>query len=130
MGGGSGGTPYATDITGMTGGRIIPGTNSTPNIISGANSYLGGGAGVIGGSYDVPQYEPTSGALISPISGGGGGGWGAAGGSVLAIGALLHIPVGSPVPVSIGGAGGKAINTNGHAVTWIGGASRAYGAIG
>jgi hypothetical protein len=29
-----------------------------------------------------------------------------------------------------GAAGGKAINTNGHAVTWLAGSARAYGAVG
>ena len=52
---------------------------------------------------------------------GGGGGWGARGGNVLNTALAV---------VSAGGAGGKAINTNGHAVTWLGGANRAYGAVG
>ena len=52
---------------------------------------------------------------------GGGGGWGARGGNVLNTAIAV---------VSAGGAGGKAINTNGHAVTWLGGANRAYGAVG
>lgn len=51
----------------------------------------------------------------------GGGGWGAPGGNVLNT---------SFVVVRAGGAGGKAINTNNHAVTWLGGANRAYGAVG
>lgn len=52
---------------------------------------------------------------------GGGGGWGARGGNVLNTALAV---------VSAGGAGGKAINTNGHAVTWLVGANRAYGAVG
>lgn len=52
---------------------------------------------------------------------GGGGGWGARGGNVLNTALAV---------VSAGGAGGKAINTNGHSVTWLGGANRAYGAVG
>jgi hypothetical protein len=63
--------------------------------------------------------------------GGGGGGWGAAGGTGdhltfdQSLGFETRIFGGNP-----GGAGGKAINTNGHAVTWLGGANRAYGAVG
>lgn len=51
----------------------------------------------------------------------GGGGWGARGGN--------YVDTAFTV-LRAGGAGGKAINTNNHAVTWLGGASRAYGAVG
>jgi hypothetical protein len=55
---------------------------------------------------------------------GGGGGWGAAGGD----GSTILDPDNA---VNIGGAGGKAINTNGHAVTWTGGqgTDRVFGAV-
>ena len=126
MGGGGGGTPYATDITGMTGGRIIPGANSTPNNVSGTNSYIGSMAGIRGGSYDVGIFD-ANGSLVSPASGAGGGGWGASGGSVFASGLANNSVV---IPVNIGGAGGKAINTNGNPVTFVGGSSRVFGVIG
>ena len=63
--------------------------------------------------------------------GGGGGGWGAAGGAAAAW--VLDSASGFDALVNNanpGGAGGKAINKNGHAVTWLGGANRAYGAVG
>ena len=63
---------------------------------------------------------------LRPTSGGGGG-WGAAGGP-----GTQHPSAFNPAVQSgnLGAAGGKAIKTNGHAVTWLGGSNRAYGAIG
>lgn len=52
---------------------------------------------------------------------GGGGGWGARGGNFIDTTFTVR---------RAGGAGGKAINTNGHGVTWLGGSDRAYGAVG
>ena len=57
------------------------------------------------------------------------GGWGAAGGSAESAG--IEFGVAAPIRGGIlGAAGGKAVQTNGHAVTWLSGANRAYGAIG
>ena len=70
----------------------------------------------------------TSDNSTSPVTAtsGGGGGWGAAGGSgTQNLIDFTAVKGGNP-----GGAGGKAIKTNGHAVTWLGGSDRAYGAIG
>lgn len=63
--------------------------------------------------------------------GGGGGGWGAAGGT----GDALVFDSTSGFETRLfganpGGAGGKAIKTNNHPVTWLGGSNRAYGAVG
>lgn len=126
MGGGSGGTPYGTSITGMTGGRIIPGANSTPNIVSGNASYIGRTAG-LSGEGQAATYDAT-GQVIAPISGGGGGGWGASGGSVPSVGFVSTLY--DPIPINLGAAGGKAINTNGFTVTFIGGSNRVFGVIG
>ena len=64
-------------------------------------------------------------APIKPLSGGGGG-WGAAGGAATRSLADFTAQAGG----NPGAAGGKAIAANGHAITWIGGSARAYGAIG
>jgi hypothetical protein len=146
MGGGGGGptTLYTSGVGGQGGGRIIPGTStnlspwafvtSTPgsavSIITdnrynttslsylfsdtvgappSAAGQVGRGAEYVVWSYDsngtLGQVKPTSGA---------GGGWGAQGGTSSVTGA----------------AGGKAINTVGNTVTWIGGSSRVYGVVG
>jgi hypothetical protein len=81
--------------------------------------------------------EPAGGLLASFSSGtitalrsiaGSGGGWGAKGGD------HYRTPPtgGSPGPgdITVGGAGGKAVNTNGFSVTWLGGQDRAYGVVG
>lgn len=129
---GSGGTPaLVAAFSGAGGGRIIPGAASgslSVNFSPDNNALFtdvglpGGGPGQVGGTSGNGE-----GSLV-----GGGGGWGAAGG--LGPAGLTddpNDPAGTLAgPNGLGGAGGKAINTNGHAVTWIGGASRAYGAIG
>lgn len=125
MGSGGGGTPYATDITGMTGGRVIPGANSTPNIVNTLSSRIGTSAGIVGGSYTVPTFDATG--FLIMTGGGGGGGWGAAGGAMLANGTANTTVYGTINP---GGAGGKAINTNTNTVTFIGGSGRVFGVIG
>ena len=88
----------------------------------------GGGPGQAGASDTLVIYGDVNGNVIKPTAGGGGG-WGAAGGAGRVETGLFDDPTfitsGNP-----GGAGGKAINTNGHAVTWLGGATRAYGAVG
>lgn len=61
---------------------------------------------------------------IFPASGAGGG-WGAAGGN-----SLLTNTGYATIGTSYGGAAGKAINTAGNTVTWIGGSNRVYGAVG
>lgn len=120
MGSGGGGTLYATTITGMTGGRIIPGASSTATSVSGLFAFAGGGAGVAGGSYT--GILPVD--FSSVCGGAGGGGWGASGGSVPSDG------VTNTSSINLGAAGGKAINTNGNAVTFIGGSNRVFGVIG
>jgi len=64
-------------------------------------------------------------APVTPTSGGGGG-WGAAGGFGTQSLPDFTVQKGG----NLGAAGGKAIKTNGHAVTWLDGSDRAYGAIG
>jgi hypothetical protein len=165
MGSGGGGSTTSSCMTGVGGGRIIPGTDRGPagqsglvgsplytyssisvNNISPSLSTIGFGtayavqgsaAGDVGkgSSYKIFQgVESTNGStiIIRPAAGAGGG-WGAAGGTYQEYVSGTDTPAttSSYGPVSQNGAaGGKAINTNGHAVTWIGGASRAYGAIG
>ncbi len=102
----------------------------------GAPGTVGANPGMDGGtvlSSGISAGDGTT-VLQNYAAAGAGGGWGAAGGSSGPIYdyysttlATRVSGLGNPQP---GGAGGKAINTNGHAVTWIGGASRAYGAIG
>ena len=95
-------------------------------------SGRGGGAGQAGNGNDLEIYwgrnnQGTSYAVYAAA--GGGGGWGAAGGSAESAG--IEFGVAAPIRGGIlGAAGGKAIKTNGHAVTWLSGANRAYGAIG
>lgn len=148
MGGGGGPTTlYTSGYSGQGGGRIIPGTStnlspwtvvtgttgvastvytdnrySSPGSITyplsdsvGAPPSAAGQAGrgntfVVYSVYDsgtatTNELKPTSGA---------GGGWGAQGGT----------------GTVTGGAAGKAINTAGNTVTWIGGSSRVYGVVG
>lgn len=124
-GGGTPATPYATSITGMTGGRVIPGSNSTANAVGSLTSKIGSGGGSVGGSYTTPEF--SGGGSILAYGGGGGGGWGAAGGSMINDGNLTST---SPVTINPGAAGGKAINTNSYAVTFTGGSNRVYGVIG
>lgn len=65
--------------------------------------------------------EYTYGSHLFLTAGGGGGGWGAKGGDCLDKNSNVFV---------YGGAGGKAVQTNGYAVTWLGGSNRAYGAVG
>ena len=90
----------------------------------------GGGSAQAGTGSALTIYwhlytSDSSQAEIGPFSGGGGG-WGAAGGP----GANYGGDFSTQRVANIGAAGGKAIKTNGHAVTWLSGANRAYGAIG
>jgi hypothetical protein len=79
--------------------------------------------------------EPADGMLARFSSGntirsmaGTGGGWGAKGGDMyLADTSTTPPTLAAP---TVGGAGGKAVNTNGFAVTWLGGQDRAYGVVG
>ena len=90
----------------------------------------GGGSAQAGTGDELAVYwhyntgDGTEGAVTARA--GGGGGWGAAGGSgTQTLADFSRITGGN-----VGAAGGKAINTNGHAVTWLAGSARAYGAIG
>jgi hypothetical protein len=94
----------------------------------------GGGPGQAGrgDTYDIYHSvtNTQTGAIAAAYPhGGGGGGWGAAGG---AGGSHLTGDINGSYTVggNPGAAGGKAIKTNGHPVTWLGGSDRAYGAIG
>lgn len=159
MGSGSGGGPLKIGgISGQGGGRILPGTSGgvgelianasrlSITVVAGQPDYRptppfgaafdtvfaapGGGPGQPGkgDAFVVYVNLNTSDNSTSPVTAtsGGGGGWGAAGGSgTQNLTDFTAVKGGNP-----GGAGGKAIKTNGHAVTWLGGSDRAYGAIG
>ncbi len=99
LGGGAGGGGGAFgggfgSASGGGGGRILPGVGGS------------GGRGNAGGSGGNPGLQTTSG--YGGDGGGGGGGWGAVGGAGYA-------------STIAGGQGGRAINTNGNLITWIGG---------
>jgi hypothetical protein len=156
MGGGSFDPIYALGVSAQSGGRILPATDrmlqrdGLMQVAVGWNgvqyegftpdrrpirqsSALLGGIGGWGGANGQPGAKAgltAEGAVVvwvdaagqaQSCASAGGGGWGAKGGdySNTALGGVW-----------IGGAGGKAIETNGHAVTWTGGSDRAYGAVG
>ena len=92
----------------------------------------GGGSGQAGTGNDLEVFWTVNDSGVSfPRIGaaGGGGGWGAAGGSAESQGEEFGVATGISGGI-LGAAGGKAVQTNGHAVTWLSGANRAYGAIG
>lgn len=160
MGSGSGGGPLKIGgISGQGGGRILPGIgggvgelilsasrfDAPANVAPDQPDYRptppfgaafdtvfaapGGGPGQPGKGDTFAVYVAVNAndgttTPVTPTSGGGGG-WGAAGGSGTQIIDFTAQKGGNP-----GAAGGKAIKTNGHAVTWLGGSDRAYGAIG
>lgn len=119
------------------GGRILPGSGgagSTGNQVKGGSGGGSGGGGGTGSSayYDYFGYGSegwayggNGGSANNAGSngsgdegrggGGGGGGWGAAGGSTNQV-------------VGSAGAGGRAVELNGFAVTWVTNGTR-YGAI-
>ncbi|NRP31842.1 MULTISPECIES: hypothetical protein [unclassified Aliiroseovarius] len=159
MGSGSGGGPLKIGgISGQGGGRILPGTSGgvgelianasrlSITVVAGQPDYRptppfgaafdtvfaapGGGPGQPGKGDAFAVYVSVNAndgttAPVTPTSGGGGG-WGAAGGSGTQYLSDFTVQKGG----NPGGAGGKAIKTNGHAVTWLSGSDRAYGAIG
>jgi hypothetical protein len=131
-GGGDGGISFTTDFNlrgrggspgnsgtagggecGGGGGRIMPGVGGAGTGGAGQGGGAGGGGGGTGsaaGSGGNGGSEGNAGNAGSGSSwGGGGGGWGAAG--------RTGYYYGFGVPA--GGSGGKAINLNGYAVTWI-----------
>lgn len=128
------GVSRLTSGGGGGGGRILPGAGgSSGGYGSYADTYgrgggAGGGAGAFtgvvasgngaGGSGNaVGQNSNVIAGSLKVAIGGGGGGWGASGG----YGAGT-----SNTP----GAGGKAIATNGHTVTWVSNdTARIYGAV-
>ena len=155
--GGGGGPANIGGISGQGGGRILPGAASgvgelilqTPRPVAAASPSLpdyrpnaplghpfdtsfaapGGGPGAVGKGDSFAVYLVSGATEPTYPRAGGGGGWGAAGG------ACLIDTGGFEEPTSItsgnpGAAGGKAINTNGHAVTWLAGSARTYGAVG
>ena len=147
-------------LSGQGGGRILPGSSSgigelitstprideNPLVVSGApdrrpsppfGSPLdtkfaapGGGPGQPGKGDAFTIYVRDPGGDTTPTPqtpfAGGGGGWGAAGGA----GTQTADDLSSQQSGNPGAAGGKAIKTNSHSVTWLGGSDRAYGAIG
>ena len=157
--GGSSGPLKIGGISGQGGGRILPGTvggvgelifssprtDITASVAAGhpdrrpvrpfGSSFdtlftaPGGAPGQPGqgDSFAVYVFRNSDRTLtpIRPLTGGGGG-WGAAGGAATRYLADLSAQTGG----NPGAAGGKAIATNGHAITWLGGSARAYGAIG
>lgn len=160
MGSGSSSPLKIGGISGQGGGRILPGTASGVGELifaatrSNVNAQVapgfpdrrpmppfgstldtmftapGGAPGQPGqgDSFAVYVSLNTSNGTTTPVTAvaGGGGGWGAAGGAAARyLADLTAQPGGNP-----GAAGGKAIATNGHAITWLGGSARAYGAIG
>ena len=156
-GGGNLGPYKIGGISGQGGGRIIPGTAGGVGEVFSQTSRLspvvdtaypdlrpvkpfgstydtvfaapGGGPGQAGRGDTLTVYRDGAGSagFITPLAGGGGG-WGAAGG------AGTHMTGDATNSYTVGGnlgaAGGKAIKTNGHLITWLGGSDRAYGAIG
>ena len=152
--GGGGGPANIGGISGQGGGRILPGAASgvgelilqTTRPVAAASPSLpdyrpnaplghpidtsfaapGGGPGAAGKGDSFAVYLGSGATEPTYPRAGGGGGWGAAGGNGTLYSATLDaIPGGN-----IGGAGGKAIQTNGHAVTWASGSNRSYGAVG
>jgi hypothetical protein len=147
-------------LSGQGGGRIMPGSaggagelffrpvrsDATANVAPGEPDYRpsppygsaydtffsapGGGPGQPGkgDAFAVYVFVNTDNGTTSPVTptSGGGGGWGAAGGAGTQALSGFTVQTGA----NLGAAGGKAIKTNGHAVTWLGGSDRAYGAIG
>lgn len=131
---GAAATSRTTTAGGGGGGRILPGVGGSSGSYSnypetyGRGGGAGGGGGVItgvvasqngngGSGNSVGQNSTTYVGSLKVAIGGGGGGWGASGG----YGAGT-----SNTP----GAGGKAVATNGHTVTWISNdTTRVYGAV-
>lgn len=145
-------------LSGRGGGRILPGsvsndfapwaaggtgpTPSTANVLvdkryqtvnseASFNEALGAPSSAAGQAgrgneflaYHVATNNP-GGFTLYPKSGGGGG-WGAAGGNANMVDTNLNV-----IGTYYGGAAGKAINTAGNTVTWMGGSNRVYGAVG
>ena len=158
MGSGGGGGPQQIGgISGQGGGRILPGAASgigelitklprgeVTSSVSAAHpdrrpvppygsifdtvfAAPGGGPGQPGqgDAFVVYALVNTNDGTTAPVTpkSGGGGGWGASGGAGMQF--TPDVQSGNP-----GAAGGKAIATHGHPVTWLAGSSRAYGAIG
>lgn len=128
---------YLTPITADDGTYSYTTYRHNVLMYTGGRGVSGGGAGEAG--YDTMYLGVTTPLLAETPTGifasngnivyggnngGGGGGWGARGGDW-----YYDYPTNSIAPV-FGGAGGKAVQTNGHAVTWLGGSNRAYGAVG
>jgi len=135
--------------SGGGGGRIMPGAGgASANLNTSNGNYpetrvgLGGGAG---GSGSISGYKQTglsgaggsggaAGGVGSPTStasaflrvGGGGGGWGASGGA-----GLIYSSNTTGQTLIAAGTGGKAINVNGNAITWVGGfpSTRVFGGV-
>ena len=108
--------------------------NNSGTFISGAQqSVTGGGPGSAGASADFIIHYWNVNGVATPVrgwGGGGGGGWGAAGGSGIVFTGTDTTGNGGTSSTIAGGAGGKAIDTQCHAVTWIAGSNRSYGAVG
>jgi hypothetical protein len=113
--------------TGGAGGAVLPGGQGGLGATTSSTMTASGGGGAGGGG---GAMSPTTGANANAVStggrggdsgqrgfdgsgyaaGGGGGGHGAAGGN----GGMLNMTSG----ISLGGAGGAAVLTNGYTITW------------
>ena len=149
---GSGGESLV--VSAGAGGRIIPGSSASGRtIVAGTGvSHLPGFGGQAGGGGGASHFD-FKGSRSGSASGGGGG-WGAIGGiginSTTETTGAFSVTSGSGGGANNGGgnaslsgtaaqaifngrtAGGRAIRTNGNAVTWVGGSAssnRAYGAV-
>lgn len=152
MGSGNDTYVFISAISGQSGGRIFPGGAServriphktqsdkeaweleTQSLLNHFIGSKGGGAGQAGELGGEPLLElrpdlqlPGNIHFRVHRTTGGGGGWGAKGGDGAPY--IQNNEVVKPPPP--GGAGGKAIDTQGHAVTWLGGSDRAFGVVG
>lgn len=151
-----------TGINGGGGGCIFPGFGGSGGVSAfttvSRTAILNGRGGAAGGGGSINLVTTVLGKIFTYTyyTGGGGGGWGAvggngqniagttgdsdvwggAGGAGTATGRNGNAASGTIAaglnPSSIGAAGGSAVELNGHAVTWVGGAastSRIYGAV-
>lgn len=103
---------------GSGGGRQIPGTQVTNTLTANVSGTITSYTSTGGAANQTGADVTTTNAGLF-LLGGGGGGWGARGGNAF-----------NGTSTAAGAAAGKAINTNGNAVTWISGSDRAYGAVG
>ena len=145
--GGNGGSGAPAEYSGGGGGgRVLPGAGASGISWVGNTYGVGGYGGGAGGSGGAAGASDSS-KVPDACAGGGGGGWGAAGGAGWGSGAWFsgysgaggsangaggdaYLPSGSGFVSQAGAAGGKAIATNGYAITWASGTTHIYGIVG